>query len=308
METGGPERRGAAAVPAPTARAPWSAATGPGSVVRARAGTLYRSARHWFGQLALAPVYRVYAHRLRAQVMARPRPSHVAIIMDGNRRWAQREGLVDPAAGHRRGADKILEVMAWCRTLGIGEVTLWALSIENMERSPEELAALLDVVAERLAGLAGRGRGRPAPMRVRVIGRRDTLPERVRAAIEVAEAATATSDGPLATFAVAYSGHDELVDACRETVRDLVNAGVPPDDLPARIDAEQLSRHLYTTGRPDPDLIIRTSGEVRLSGFLPWQSAHSEFYFCDAYWPAFREIDFLRALRTFQQRARRYGR
>ena len=308
METGGPERHGGTAVPPHRASSPWPATAGPASAVRHRTATLYRSARHWFGQLALAPVYRVYAHRLRAQVMAHPRPSHVAIIMDGNRRWALREGFADPAAGHRRGADKILEVMAWCRTLGIGEVTLWALSIENLERSPEELAALLDVVTERLAGLAGRGRGRPAPMRVRVIGRRDALPERVRAAIEVAEAATASSDGPLATFAVAYSGHDELVDACRETVRDLVHAGVSSDDLPARIDAEQLSRHLYTTGRPDPDLIIRTSGEVRLSGFLPWQSAHSEFYFCDAYWPAFREIDFLRALRTFQQRARRYGR
>ena len=308
METGGPERHGGTAVPPHRASSPWPATAGPASAVRHRTATLYRSARHWFGQLALAPVYRVYAHRLRAQVMAHPRPSHVAIIMDGNRRWALREGFADPAAGHRRGADKILEVMAWCRTLGIGEVTLWALSIENLERSPEELAALLDVVTERLAGLAGRGRSRPAPMRVRVIGRRDALPERVRAAIEVAEAATASSDGPLATFAVAYSGHDELVDACRETVRDLVHAGVSSDDLPARIDAEQLSRHLYTTGRPDPDLIIRTSGEVRLSGFLPWQSAHSEFYFCDAYWPAFREIDFLRALRTFQQRARRYGR
>jgi short-chain Z-isoprenyl diphosphate synthase len=269
--------------------------------------TVGRSTRHHAGALALAPAYRLYAHRLRGQVMSRPRPGHVAIIMDGNRRWAQREGLADPGAGHRRGADKILEVLGWCSTLGIDEVTLWALSIENLERSPEELAALLDVVTERLVGLGGR-KGRPSPMRVRVIGRRDALPERVRAAIEVAEAATATSPGPLATFAVAYSGHDELVDACRETVRELVAGGVPASDLAARIDAGQLARHLYTTGRPDPELIIRTSGEVRLSGFLPWQSAHSEFYFCDAYWPAFREIDFLRALRTFQQRSRRFGR
>jgi short-chain Z-isoprenyl diphosphate synthase len=240
--------------------------------------------------------------------MARPRPRHVAIIMDGNRRWAQREGLLDPAAGHRRGADKILEVLGWCRALGIGEVTLWALSIENLDRSPDELGALLDVVTERLADLAGRGKGQPAPMRVRVIGRRDALPERLRAAIEAAERATATSQGPLTTFALAYSGHDELVDACRAAVQELADRGVLAHELPGLIDAEQLSRHLYTTGRPDPDLIIRTSGEVRLSGFLPWQSAHSEFYFCDAYWPVFREIDFLRALRTFQLRARRFGR
>ena len=269
--------------------------------------SLARAVRHRAGALALAPVYRLYAHRLRDQVMSRPRPAHVAIIMDGNRRWAQREGLADPGAGHRRGADKILEVLGWCSTLGIDEVTLWALSMENLDRSPEELAALLDVVTERLGGLAGR-KGRPAPMRVRVIGRRDALPDRVRAAIEAAETATSTSRGPLATFAVAYSGHDELVDACRETVRDLVAGGVPAEELATRIDETELARHLYTTGRPDPELIIRTSGEVRLSGFLPWQSAHSEFYFCDAYWPAFREIDFLRALRTFQLRARRFGR
>ncbi len=255
----------------------------------------------------MAPLYRLYAHRLREQVLSRPRPGHVAIIMDGNRRWAQREGLADPGAGHRRGADKILEVLRWCRTLGINEVTLWALSIENLDRSPAELSALLDVVTERLAGLGGR-HGRPAPMRVRVIGRRDALPDRVRSAIELAEAATATSPGPVCTFAVAYSGHDELVDACRETVRDLLAEGVPATGLASRIDARELERHLYTSGQPDPELIIRTSGEVRLSGFLPWQSVHSEFYFCDAYWPEFREIDFLRALRTFQQRSRRFGR
>ena len=275
---------------------------------RPRVAAVTRAASRRFEALALAPVYRLYAHRLRTQVMSRPRPDHVAIIMDGNRRWAQREGLSDPGAGHRRGADKILEVLAWCRALGIGEVTLWALSIENLDRSPDELAALLDVVTERLAGLAGRGRGRTLPMRVRVIGRRDVLPEQLKAAIAAAESATAQSTGPLATFAVAYSGHDELVDACRAAVRDLVASGVPASEIPDRIDADGLERHLYTTGQPDPDLIIRTSGEVRLSGFLPWQSAHSEFYFCDAYWPAFREIDFLRALRTYQQRARRFGR
>jgi short-chain Z-isoprenyl diphosphate synthase len=258
--------------------------------------------------VALRPAYRYYAHRLRQDVLAHPRPAHVAIIMDGNRRWAEREGLRDPGAGHRRGADKILELLEWCAGLGIGEVTLWALSIENLERSPDELAALVDVVAERLAGLAQRNPGSPPPMQVRVIGRRDVLPERLRRAIEAAEAATASSQGPIVTFAVAYSGHDELVDACRAAFRDLLAAGVPPTSIPDRITGESLAAHLYTSGMPDPDLIIRTSGEVRLSGFLPWQSAHSEFYFCDAYWPAFREIDFLRALRTYQMRARRFGR
>jgi len=257
---------------------------------------------------ALAPVYRLYARRLRRQALAHPLPRHVAVIMDGNRRWAVREGLADPGAGHRRGAEKVLEVIGWCRSLGIGEVTLWALSVENLERSPEELSPLLDVIAERLAGLAGRSAGTAAPMRVRVIGRREALPERLRRAIETAEEATADSPGPVVTFALAYSGHEELVDACRATVRELIAEGVVVEDLPAAITDDEIAGHLYTCGQPDPDLIIRTSGEVRLSGFLPWQSAHSEFYFCDAYWPAFREIDFLRALRTYQQRARRFGR
>jgi short-chain Z-isoprenyl diphosphate synthase len=258
--------------------------------------------------LAVAPIYRLYARRLRHEVLSLPRPRHVAIIMDGNRRWAQREGLIEPGAGHRRGADKILEVLDWCAGLDIKEVTLWALSIENMERSPEELQALVDVVSERLDGLSTRTRGRPAPMRVRVIGRRDALPERLQAAILQAETATAASPGPVATFALAYSGHDELVDATRATVRDLLAEGVAPDELPDHITSEALADHLYTRGQPDPDLIIRTSGEVRLSGFFPWQSAHSEFYFCDVYWPAFRDIDFLRAIRTYQQRTRRFGR
>jgi short-chain Z-isoprenyl diphosphate synthase len=273
-------------------------------------GTGERSVARWqrVASAVLAPIYRLYARQLRRLVLARPLPRHVAVIMDGNRRWAVREGLADPAAGHRRGADKVLEVIGWCRSLGIEEVTLWALSVENLDRSPDEIHALLDVIAERLAGLASRAPGAAAPMRVQVIGRREVLPERLRHAIETAEAATAGSRGPVVTFALAYSGHDELVDACRATVRELLAGGVPAERLPEAITDDEIAGHLYTCGQPDPDLIIRTSGEVRLSGFLPWQSAHSEFYFCDAYWPAFREIDFLRALRTYQQRARRFGR
>ena len=259
-------------------------------------------------RLALRPIYSYYAHQLRDEVLARPRPGHVAIIMDGNRRWAMEEGLVDPSAGHRRGADKVLEVIAWCARLGVAEVTLWALSIENLERSPGELEALATVLTERLDGLTRPDSGGAVPMRVRVIGRRDALPERLCRAIAAAERATAGVAGPSVTFAIAYSGRDELVDACRATVRDLITAGEPLEALPGAITGEALAAHLYTTGQPDPDLIIRTSGEVRLSGFLPWQSAHSEFYFCDAYWPDFREIDFLRALRTYQRRARRFGR
>jgi short-chain Z-isoprenyl diphosphate synthase len=255
-----------------------------------------------------APLYGLYELRLRHEVLSRPLPRHVALIIDGNRRWAIREGFQDVGVGHRRGAEKILELLQWCIELGVAEVTIWALSVENLSRSTEELDALLDVLTERLAGLADRKRSSAPPMRVRVIGRREALPERLQQAIELAERATQESRGPMVTFALAYSGRDELVDACRDAVKELVDSGIAPAELPDSITKDLVARHLYTCGRPDPDLIIRTSGEVRLSGFLPWQSAHSEFYFCDAYWPAFREIDFLRALRTFQQRARRYGR
>jgi short-chain Z-isoprenyl diphosphate synthase len=258
--------------------------------------------------LAVAPVYRLYARRLRQEVLAHPRPQHVAIIIDGNRRWARHEGFAEPGAGHLRGADKILELLDWCRGLEIPEVTFWALSMENLERSPDELGALVDVITDRLARLSERHPGRTPPLKVRVIGQREALPERLRSAIETAERATAESSGQVVTFALAYSGRHELVDACRATVRELLDEGVPPGAMIERITGDALAAHLYTHGHPDPDLIIRTSGEVRLSGFLPWQSVHSEFYFCDVYWPAFREIDFLRALRTFQQRARRFGR
>lgn len=257
--------------------------------------------------LALRPVYAVYVRRLRAAVRAYPRPDHVAVIMDGNRRWAREEGL-GPGAGHRRGAEKALELLDWCAGLGIREVTLWALSLENLGRTPDELGTITDVATEALSALASGRRRTRVPIHLRTIGRRELLPERLRQAVE--ESSTLSrEDGALqVTIALAYSGRDELVEACRATVAELVAAGVPADRLAEGLTAEALAAHLYTRGSSDPDLVIRTSGEVRLSGFLPWQSAYSEYYFCEAYWPAFREIDLLRAIRTYQQRSRRFGR
>ncbi len=266
-----------------------------------------RAARRRLVDLALQPVYAVYVRRLRAAVLAYPRPSHVAIIMDGNRRWARREGL-GAGAGHRRGAEKALELLDWCAGLGVREVTLWALSLENLGRTPDEIGTITDVAAEALSALTSGRRRTKAPIQIRVIGRRELLPERLRQAVEDSKAVS-REDGTLqVTVALAYSGRDELVEACRETVAELVEAGVPGNRLPAELTAERLAAHLYTRGSSDPDLVIRTSGELRMSGFLPWQSAYSEYYFCEAYWPAFREIDFLRAIRTFQQRGRRFGR
>ncbi len=288
----------AAAPAAPAVRIGGSA----GFLTRARAlGRLV-------GDAALAPVYRAYAARLRAQVLAHPVPEHVALIMDGNRRWARELGLREVRAGHSHGADKAVELLDWCSSLGIREVTLWALSLENLERSPEEVEAITEIARETLEALAERDRAHRLEMSLQVIGRRDLLPERLREAAERGEAETRGRPGLRVTLALGYSGRDELVEASRAAVRALLAEGTPPEALADALTADRLADQLYTRGSSDPELIIRTSGEVRMSGFLPWQSAYSEFYFCDAYWPAFREIDFLRAIRTYQQRARRFGR
>jgi short-chain Z-isoprenyl diphosphate synthase len=289
-------------IAAPPAAASLRVEGGAGLVRRARAvGRLV-------GDVALAPVYRAYASRLRAEVLTRPVPHHVALIMDGNRRWAREIGLREVRSGHRHGADKAVELLGWCSAVGIGEVTLWALSLENLDRPAAEVEAITEIARETLEALAARDRVRPLEMSLRVIGRRDLLPDRLREAAERGEAETRGRDGLQVTLALGYSGRDELVEAARAAVRALVAEGRPVDEIADALTADRLAAQLYTRGSSDPELIIRTSGEVRLSGFLPWQSAHSEFYFCEAYWPAFREIDFLRAIRTYQQRARRFGR
>lgn len=258
-------------------------------------------------RLLLLPAYAIYTRRLRAEVHASDRPGHIAIIMDGNRRWAVERGIADVGVGHRRGAEKALEVIDWCAENGIREVTLWALSLENLSRPAGEVDTIAEVATESLSALTEGRRRTKVPVRLKVIGRRDLLPPALRAAVD-GSAAISREDGSLAvTIAIGYSGRDELVEAAQATVRELVAEGVPADRLPERLTAEALAAHLYTRGSSDPDLVIRTSGEVRMSGFLPWQSVYSEYYFCDAYWPAFREIDFLRAIRTYQLRARRFG-
>jgi short-chain Z-isoprenyl diphosphate synthase len=263
-------------------------------------------ARRWLGALLLAPVYRYYTIRLRHEIESSALPAHVAVILDGNRRWASLSGLREPRAGHQAGADKLDELLNWCARLGIQQVTVWALSNENLARPEHELAALLDVVADKLEALAALHRDQA--IRIRVVGRVDDLPENVQRSIEAVETATAQNDGLRLNVAIGYSGRDELVDASRALVRELAAEGVAPVTMAEHITGEALARHLYTAGDPDPDLIIRTSGEERLSGFLLWQGAHSELHFTDVYWPAFRELDFLRALRSYQQRHRRFGR
>lgn len=258
--------------------------------------------------VALRPAYAVYLRRLRAEVARAPVPPHVAVIMDGNRRWAAQAGHADPGFGHRAGAEKALELVDWCADAGVAEVTLWALSLENLARPDDEVGTITDVATDALGALASGRRSTRVPIRLRVIGRRDALPASLRDAIDRAAALSRDDGAMTVTVALGYSGRDELLEAFRASVRDLVAEGVPLDGIADALSADMLAAHLYTVGSSDPDLIIRTSGEVRLSGFLPWQSVYSEYYFSEAYWPAFREIDFLRAIRTYQQRARRFGR
>jgi short-chain Z-isoprenyl diphosphate synthase len=258
--------------------------------------------------LLLGPLYRIYTARLRREVRRAPPPNHVAVILDGNRRWAGLAGLAEPGAGHRRGADKIDELLSWSADLGIAEVTVWALSNENLARSQAELSALHEILAAKLAALSERAHRHAPAMRIRVFGRFGALPERLSETIRRVEAETADHEGLTLNVALGYSGRDELVDATRALIRSLATRGIPAEAMVDHVTREALASHLYTAKHSDPDLIIRTSGEMRLSGFLPWQSTHSEFYFTDVYWPAFRELDFLRAVRTFQQRERRYGR
>jgi short-chain Z-isoprenyl diphosphate synthase len=253
--------------------------------------------------LLLAPVYTVYTSWLRKQVRTAPAPHHVALILDGNRRWASLAGLRTPGAGHRQGADKLDELLAWCDALSVGEVTVWALSGDNMSREVDEIRALLAIVAEKLLLLSDR-----PDIQIRVFGRIDTLPTGLAETARHVQSRTEDNRGLRLNVALGYSGRDELVDATRSLVNSLAAEGIPAVEMASHIDASAITGHLYTAEHSDPDLIIRTSGEMRLSGFLPWQSSHSEFYFTDVYWPAFREVDFLRAVRTFQQRERRFGR
>jgi short-chain Z-isoprenyl diphosphate synthase len=267
----------------------------------------FARARRRATSLLLAPVYAFYTRRLRTLVRGNPPPQHVAVILDGNRRWANLAGLHEPGAGHRRGADKLDDLLDWCAGLDIAEVTVWALSSENLLRRSTELDALLDVVSQKLTSLSDGGGGGGRMVRVRVFGRIDSLPPALAETARRVQRETADNQGVCLNIALGYSGRDELVDATRALIRSLAER-IPAGEMADHVDADAIARHLYTADHSDPDLIIRTSGEMRLSGFLPWQSSHSEFYFTDVYWPAFRELDFLRAVRTFQARERRFGR
>jgi short-chain Z-isoprenyl diphosphate synthase len=256
----------------------------------------------------LRVLYRLYERRLLREVRGGPVPGHVGIILDGNRRYARRQGLADPRDVYALGAAKIDAVLDWCAELGIPAVTLWVFSTENLGRSPDEVSAVLSAVETKVKALADDPQVHRRRLRVRAVGKLELLPDSAVAAIRAAERATAAYGTMTLTIAVAYGGREEIADAVRALLKDKEKRGESLREIIDGISEEQIGRYLYTTDLPDPDLIIRTSGEIRLSGFLLWQSAYSEFYFSDVYWPVFRKIDFLRAVRAFQQRQRRFGR
>ena len=249
--------------------------------------------------------YRLYARRLRRELAGRPLPRHVGLIMDGNRRWALGRGMANTSLGHKYGADHAEEVLDWCQTTGIRHVTVFMCSTENLaSRDSDEVAFLMQVIEEFAAGRLTRD----AAWQVHIAGNLDVLPDTTaRALKEAAEASLDCDTGRHVTLAVGYGGRQEVIDALRSLLHERAEQGATVADVAATITPDDIARHLYTAGQPDPDLVIRTSGEQRLSNFLLWQSAYSELYFCEAYWPAFREIDFLRALRSFAGRQRRYG-
>ncbi len=234
--------------------------------------------------------YSVYERRLAARLKAGRRqgsgsahnPRHIGVIMDGNRRWAKSVGE-QIATGHQRGADKIHDLLEWCEEAGVETVTLWLFSTDNFNP-------------------ADTGRWRIHPL-----GALDLLPAEFAAHLKEIEEETRDNPGLLVNTAIGYGGRREIADAVRSLLAQAAENGTSIEDLAQILDVEHITEHLYTRGQPDPDLVIRTSGEQRLSGFMLWQSAHSEFYFCEAYWPAFRKVDFLRALRDYANRHRRYG-
>jgi short-chain Z-isoprenyl diphosphate synthase len=252
-------------------------------------------------------LYYLYTRRLAREIRGRPRPRHIGIILDGNRRHGRSLGIIEPRAVYGLGAGKLDEVLEWCVEFDIPTVTLWVFSTENFRRPPAEVSGILASVEAKLAALAEDPAIHRHRVRVRAIGCLAMLPAQVLNAIKAAERATHSYDGLELNIAVAYGGRQEIADAVRALLCRLAVEQVSLAEAIDEVTPETIARHLYTAGLPDPDLIIRTSGEIRLSGFLLWQSVHSEFYFTDVLWPAFRKIDFLRAIRAYQHRQRRYG-
>jgi short-chain Z-isoprenyl diphosphate synthase len=248
-------------------------------------------------------VYRLYEWRLSSQVKGLKRPRHVGVMLDGNRRWARAAGFTDVTDGHRVGAQRIENLLEWCQESGVEVVTLWLLSTDNVNRPESELVPLLEIIGDVVDELAEPG----LPWQLRILGALDILPKETADRLTAAAARTKGRTGLKVNAAVGYGGRREIADAVRKLLQTHAERGTTIEELAEVVSVDHIAEHLYTSGQPDPDLVIRTSGEQRMSGFLLWQSAHSEMWFCEAYWPDFRRTDFLRAMRDYAIRHRRFG-
>jgi short-chain Z-isoprenyl diphosphate synthase len=258
-------------------------------------------------KLVKSALYPLYERRLVRALDFSQTPHHVGVILDGNRRWAKANqvddhdiGVSNSSRGHRAGAEKIIEFLGWCEEADVRVVTLWLLSTDNFKRSEEELDALLQIIGETVDALAATKR-----WNIKAVGALDLLPEWL--ATKLNDLKPFRDDGVEVNVAISYGGRREIVDAVKSYLAASAEDGKSLNDAAVALDAEAISKYLYTAGQPDPELIIRTSGEQRLGGFLLWQSALSEYYFCEAYWPDFRRVDFFRALRAYSLRHRRFG-
>ena len=245
--------------------------------------------------------YGAYERRLLKRLDPARLPHHVGAIVDGNRRWAK-DARIDLETGYRAGAAKVDEFLEWCHDLGVGTVTFWVLSTDNLNRPGSELASILAAVEALVDRLSADGR-----WRVRLLGSLDLLPAESADHLRRAADASTTDAAMQVNVCVGYGGRQELTDAMRSLLLEESAKGRSLEEVARTLEVDHIAEHLYTKGQPDPDLVIRTSGEQRLSGFLLWQSVHSEFYFSDVLWPAFRRVDLLRAMRSYASRERRFG-
>ena len=245
-------------------------------------------------------IYPLYEKRLVRSLDFSKTPHHVGVILDGNRRWAKSNPTTHDPHGHKAGAEKIIDFLGWCDDAQVKVVTLWLLSTDNFKRSQEEIDQLLRIIGDTVDQLAATGR-----WNIKAVGALELLPTWLASKLNALQ--PIRKDGVEVNVAISYGGRREIVDAVKCYLTDEEKAGHSLAQAKEKLTAEDVSKYLYTAGQPDPELLIRTSGEQRLGGFLLWQSALSEFYFCEAYWPDFRRVDFLRALRSYSIRQRRFG-
>lgn len=248
-------------------------------------------------------LYRIYDWYISRDLDPNKMPKHVAIIMDGNRRYARLQGNVDVVKGHELGADTLEKVLDWSIELGIEIITVYAFSTENFNRPKEEVEGLMKLFIYNFKRLVNHEKIHKNEVRVKVVGRTELLPDDVKEAIKEAEDASKHYNKRFFNLAIGYDGRLEIIDSFKKIIEQVQDGKISIDD----VDEELVSKNLYTEGIDDPNLIIRTSGEERLSGFLLWQSSYAELYFCETLWPDFRKVDFLRAIRSYQARERRFG-